>query len=519
MKIKYAVLSILFLINSAFAQGLSSEKFIKNLRDKGEISLFDSPAVDIFSSECSNIIQKPLLGDELEFMCQIVTSSNACKDLEKEDLLNCKNYNDSKEFDAIDFFAGCTTGFFDSISELLSFIWSTLKWVWDKGSSYSNSYRESSEYIDSVKLYLINEYDQAFDDANDPFRKVKAAKGVASAIGKKLFSEMQKYLYNEYRSFGCMNFKARTRIMCKVAVEFLLPPLSAFALLKRGALGFRGSKKLKKFLAGKKYKNDLLKRKKLGESNLGRALNQKEVDALERSHLVGKGQAGKDGNSASIGNYTEKQLRDKVKILKNAGFSSNEIRSLVEGGVVGISSLRFGKVIKKLFGNDTSSKIPPKKTNTVVDRSSNSTNQAKISNKNQESIEDVNQFNSSGRIVVNDGDSITVDSLAVDEGSSININITGGNANIGNISMGDNVNISNVKKTNKKKKNKKPKKDSSSNTGIVSNGGSLNVGTITVDGKKINPGTYKKINTGDKKSSNTNAGIVIKGPGSIKVGK
>ncbi|HEY8279931.1 MAG TPA: hypothetical protein VIH99_09920, partial [Bdellovibrionota bacterium] len=60
-----------------------------------------------------------------------------------------------------------------------------------------------------------------------------------------------------------------------------------------------------------------------------------ELDSIERAHNVGLGQVGRDGDLAGLGNYTDAQLREKSKILQNAGFTSEERRALMENEVVG----------------------------------------------------------------------------------------------------------------------------------------------------------------------------------------
>ena len=69
---------------------------------------------------------------------------------------------------------------------------------------------------------------------------------------------------------------------------------------------------------------------------LGTRLNSSQKRAVEEAHLVGRGNIGKDGmNPAGIGNYTQAQLRQKNRILRDAGFTSQERRQLMDRGVVG----------------------------------------------------------------------------------------------------------------------------------------------------------------------------------------
>lgn len=86
---------------------------------------------------------------------------------------------------------------------------------------------------------------------------------------------------------------------------------------------------------------ELLERNGLAELSLGRKLNAKETKAAQKAHLVGDNELGKDGTPAAKGNYTWSQIRQKEKILNEAGFSSKEIRKLMEDGVVGKARVRF----------------------------------------------------------------------------------------------------------------------------------------------------------------------------------
>lgn len=326
------IITFLFITQLAFSQAIGTDEFILNLKQSGRLGILDSPSIEIFKNTCTEMQGDIVEGLELKYFCEVITNSEICKSQKKEDLLNCSNFEESREFDVIDFFAGCTTGLFNSAKELLSFIWDAMKWMWDKGTSPGKSYQEASEYIDSVKLYLVAEYDKAYDKESSPFRSAKAAKAIGSSIAKMLYKGIQEYLYKEYQEFGCLNFEARSEVMCKVAGDFIIPPAAAFAFLKMGPKAFKGSSKIKELLA-KRKKSD---RKKLSESSLDRKLTDKEIEAIESAHLVGAGELGADGALAKVGNYSAAQLKEKTKILKEAGLSSAEIRKLMEDGIVGL---------------------------------------------------------------------------------------------------------------------------------------------------------------------------------------
>jgi hypothetical protein len=69
---------------------------------------------------------------------------------------------------------------------------------------------------------------------------------------------------------------------------------------------------------------------------LGRKLKPDELVPMIKAHMVGHGQMGKDGiRAAQIGNYTKTHIAEKTRILKEAGFTEDERRKLIESGIVG----------------------------------------------------------------------------------------------------------------------------------------------------------------------------------------
>lgn len=62
--------------------------------------------------------------------------------------------------------------------------------------------------------------------------------------------------------------------------------------------------------------------------------SEAEEVGLVMAHMVGKDEVGRDGSPARVGNYTDKQLEVKMKILQTVGFNSNERRILVEKDVL-----------------------------------------------------------------------------------------------------------------------------------------------------------------------------------------
>lgn len=68
---------------------------------------------------------------------------------------------------------------------------------------------------------------------------------------------------------------------------------------------------------------------------LKRILTEKQKEAILEAHTQGAGEVGKDNGVAGVYNYTKEQLLRKARILKEAGFSPEERRALMEAGIVG----------------------------------------------------------------------------------------------------------------------------------------------------------------------------------------
>ncbi len=66
-----------------------------------------------------------------------------------------------------------------------------------------------------------------------------------------------------------------------------------------------------------------------------RSLTREQKEAILKAHRVGRGKPGRNGKTASVENYTEEQIREKIRILARAGFSKEQRRDLIRKGVVG----------------------------------------------------------------------------------------------------------------------------------------------------------------------------------------
>lgn len=342
--------NILFAEN--FTPPTSSAQLIVNeLQEEGLLSLTDRPAVNIFIEQtCGNEMISGLgLPEKEKLFCEIVTKSDTCQGIDENDLRNCQDRDSNILNSGIDVIVGCAKGLFNSVKELLSFLWEAGKFIWDNVTDWDKAASTAdsvSAFSESIKLYLYTEYDKAYDTASFP-KAINAAREVASGIFQFLGTKIAEMLEDQYTKFGCLNEEAKTKKVCHIIGDLVIPPAAFFAFLKRGVKAADEFPSLNKAFDGMNASTKLSDyRVRLGMADelLGRQLTPAQQQAVIRAHLVGVGESGLDGTLAKVSNYTLAQLRRKNELLKEAGFNKDEIRVLMEGAIVGIGPDEFAKI-------------------------------------------------------------------------------------------------------------------------------------------------------------------------------
>lgn len=354
-KIQSIILCALFFLTStAWTQSTplqsSAHHFVNELKEEGLLGLTDQPAINIFLEQtCGNEVTLDLgISEKEKLFCEIVTKSDTCQQLPPEDLRNCSEKNNTIE-NGIDVIVGCAKGLFNSVKELLSFLWEAAKFIWNNVTDWDEAAETADavgSFAQSIKLYLFTEYDKAYEKAEFP-KGLNAAREVSSKIFQFLGSKISEILEDQYTKFGCLNPEAKTRKVCHVIGDLILPPAAFFAFLKRGVKAADEFPTLNKAFEGLNTSTKLSDyRVRLGMADelLGRQLSQAQQEAVIRAHLVGVGELGLDGTMAKVSNYTLAQLRRKSELLKEAGFTKEEIRVLMEGTIVGIGPDEFAKI-------------------------------------------------------------------------------------------------------------------------------------------------------------------------------
>ena len=208
-------------------ESISATTLIDHLKDEGQIGIFDTPAVSVFEESCSNMIFSSLDNASRTF-CEAVVSSEVCQSVEKKDLMNCAQYEESKDLSVVELLKGCGYGVLNTTKQIVSFIWSMIKII----ANPEQTFQEASEYFESVKLYIATEYDKAYDRASPPFRKTKATSAVAGQSMNIFFNAIQNYLSTEYKEFGCLNAQARTEKICTAISDVIVSSVGGGIFLK-----------------------------------------------------------------------------------------------------------------------------------------------------------------------------------------------------------------------------------------------------------------------------------------------
>lgn len=204
---------------------------------------------------CQTEGMKPI--SNLTEICKIVVKSEVCKDVPKKDLLKCSSPDKAMYADAWDFIKGCGKGVFNSVKDLLTFLWDIMVWAWDNTTSSEargKTSKQAKEYMAATKLYLNTEYQKAYARSAPPMREMKAVGSMSGAIGKMLINKVTETVQQNYREFGCFNNEAKSKYICKMIGDVFIPPAGFVAFLKYGPKAAKQFPNLKKLFKKEKEK-------------------------------------------------------------------------------------------------------------------------------------------------------------------------------------------------------------------------------------------------------------------------
>ncbi len=200
------------------------------------------PVIEEQSLNCAEIA--PVTSSEnLSDVCLATVQSEACKEIPENDLKSCSASVGEDSINGLDLLTSCAEGLFDSVSELVEFIWDVMKFAWSSAtdSEYRGEIREQADaYMDSAKLYLMTEYQKAFEECSSPFKQVKALKKMGGAIANMIVDMVMEAVENEIQEFSCLNNPAKSKYTCQLLGDLFFPPAAALALIKKGPKALKG---------------------------------------------------------------------------------------------------------------------------------------------------------------------------------------------------------------------------------------------------------------------------------------
>ena len=237
----FIVLLLFSQIFSIIANELNTEEVIQSLQQDGKVSLSLYPTIYAYESICKNSGSVDLYSPRLfQDVCNVVVNSDLCREVREdrpEDLLKCSARENSLGVGLWEFAKGCTKGVLNSVKDILEFVWSILKWVWGhttSGEVRGETMDQVSAYASGIKLYLDSEYEKAYAQTRGFFRKTKALKKVSEKISGMMMGMFLNMINNSVKSFGCLNFEAKSKDFCTFIGGIFIPPAGALALIKYG---------------------------------------------------------------------------------------------------------------------------------------------------------------------------------------------------------------------------------------------------------------------------------------------
>jgi len=284
-----------------------------------------------FKNVCSSIdISSLNLDDQtINSMCEIIKESSLCRSVNEEDLRECNLKKEGAITSSLDLLSGCAKGLFDSVSELLGFIWSVMKFAW-KNTTSSHERRKNqaiaSSYMESTKLYLLTEYEKAYQDSSSPFRKAKALGEMGESIANLILGLVQSAVEKEVQEFACLNTEAKSKYTCKLIGDLFIPPAIALALIKKGPIALKSYSTVSDSLSdikksmGTKPKAKKEPRVKLLNTDninnkqelLGRFLNYKATTPLENQKWIDSAKLNSSSVYVDVENGALKRLNDSL---------------------------------------------------------------------------------------------------------------------------------------------------------------------------------------------------------------
>ena len=120
---------------------------------------------------------------------------------------------------------------------MLKFVWDLLKWILRNSISrkeLGKTIKPALEFFNMAKLYLHTEFEKAYEKVSSPFRSVKAIAKIGKQTGKVILDRISRMITQKFQEYGCLNYEAKTKVLCKFIGDIFIPPAAGMALVKVG---------------------------------------------------------------------------------------------------------------------------------------------------------------------------------------------------------------------------------------------------------------------------------------------
>lgn len=351
-------------------------------------------ARDPVCADPADLMSSTIIGKSFTDICKVMVEADpGCKRLKKEKRLNCSSKaanNIISSEDLLPKIGQCIKGFvIDSIKDLVEFVISVIKLsvksqitttaglirfftdaefrenaLKTAESTTGAAWRLGKAFLNSTAMYFVREFPRNL--ANHPFNPILAVgETLLSPLINFFTKAMQEIVATYVPQYQCMNGKAKLHTICKTFGDFFMPPVFVLSYLKFGVKGLQALKagseaaKIRKAelaFAEANEVRDVAQRIErasvvLGSRSSPRSLTQAESRAIIDAHHVGASEG------RTIGTYTQRDLRGKTRILRDAGFNRSETRTLMEKRITGYEP-RDGQEFQNLLDLDHGTKTP-----------------------------------------------------------------------------------------------------------------------------------------------------------------
>lgn len=188
------------------------------------------------SINCVEESLAPVSEEKLQELCQAAVQKGVCSTVPPEDMRSCTE-PDTEVMSGWDVLRNCGTGVVKSVKDMLAFLAEAATFSWDM-LTHGKKYDESIDFAVSMRLFIITEYDKAYQNASEP-KAMLAAAAVSGKVMTQLMRKLTQAFENSSSRFSCLNSHARTKKVCETMTTLLVPPAGFFAFLKIGNLAVK----------------------------------------------------------------------------------------------------------------------------------------------------------------------------------------------------------------------------------------------------------------------------------------